>query len=270
MKGTQWFTKMDIRWGYHNIRIKDGDQWKAAFKTNKGLFEPTVMFFRLCNSPATFQAMMNEIFKDMLDEGWIVIYMDNILIFSKNQEEHQEQMKHILQCLQEHNLYLKAEKCKFEVQEVEFLGMIIKPNEIAIDPTKLAGIKDWPEPTNVKAVHSFLGFSNFYRKFIGHFADLAHPLNDLTRKTKQFKWTPECQDAFDSLKTKFTESPVLLIPDPAKPFTVKSDASKYATGAVLRQKDANGDWHPCGYISHSFTATEQNYEIYNRELLGII
>ena len=112
----------------------------------------TVMFFSLCNSPATFQAMMNEIFKDMLDEGWIVIYMDDILIFSKNRKEHQLWTEHILQHLQEQDLYLKVEKCKFEVQEVEFLGMIIKPNKIAMDPTKLAGIKDWPEPTNVKAV----------------------------------------------------------------------------------------------------------------------
>ena len=108
------------------------------------------------------------------------------------------------------------------------------------------------------------------QEFIRHFADLACPLNDLTRKTKQFEWTPECQNAFNFLKTKFTESPVLLMPDPTKPFTVESDASKYATGAVLRQKDANGDWHPCSYISHSFTATERNYEIYDRELLGII
>ena len=270
LKGTQWFTKMDIRWGYHNVRIKDGDQWKATFKTNKGLFELMVMFFRLCNSPATFQAMMNEIFKDMLDEGWIVIYMDDILIFSKACGEHTERTKRILQHLQEHDLYLKAENCKFKVQEVEFLRMIIKPDEIAMDPTKLAGIKDWPEPTNIKAVRSFLGFGNFYRKFIGHIADLAHPLNDLTRKTKQFKWTPKCQDAFDALKTKFTKSPVLLMPDHTNPFTVESDASKYATGAVLRQKDANGDWHPCGYISHSFTTTERHYEIYDRELLGII
>ena len=129
-------------------------------------------------------------------------------------------MKHVLQHLQEHDLYLRAEKCKFEVQEVEFLGMIIKPNQIAIDLTKLAGIKDWPEPTNVKVVQSFLGFGNFYRRFIRHFANLAHPFNDLTRKTKQFEWTPECQAAFDSLKTKFAESLVFLMPDPTKPFTI--------------------------------------------------
>ena len=132
-----------------------------------------VMFFSLCNSPATFQAMMNEIFKDMIDEGWIVIYMDNILIFSKDLDEHQEQTKRVLQHLQEHDLYLKVEKCKFNVQEVEFLGLIIKLNQILMDPTKLSGIKDWLVLTTIKGVCSFLGFGNFYRQFIGQFAELA-------------------------------------------------------------------------------------------------
>ena len=176
----------------------------------------------------------------------------------------------MLQRLKENNLYLKAEKCKFAVQEVEFLGLIIRPDEISMDPTKLAGIRDWPAPTSVKAVRSFLGFGNFYRRFIGHFAELARLLNELTKKTKIFEWSAECQTAFEVLKVKFAESPVLLMPDPTKPFTIESDASKFATGAVLRQKDGNGDWHPCGYISHSFTLTERNYEIYNRELLGIV
>jgi hypothetical protein len=163
LKGAQWFTKLDIRWGYHNVRIKEGDEWKGAFKTNRGLFEPTVMFFGLCNSPATFQAMMNHLFKDMIDEGWIVIYMDDILIFSKDLAEHQKRTRRVLQRLQENDLYLKAEKCKFDVQEVEFLGLIVKPNHLSMDPTKLAGIKDWPTPATVKAVRSFLGFGNFYR-----------------------------------------------------------------------------------------------------------
>jgi RNase H-like domain found in reverse transcriptase len=156
------------------------------------------------------------------------------------------------------------------MQEVEFLGMIMRPNQLTMDPTKLAGIKDWLTPTSVKAVRSFLGFGNFYRRFIGHFADLARPLNNLTKKNKQFEWTTECQTAFEALKKKFTESPILLMPDPEKPFVIESDASKFATGAVLRQKDTNGDWHPCGYISHSFDTTQRNYEIYDRELLGII
>jgi RNase H-like domain found in reverse transcriptase/Reverse transcriptase (RNA-dependent DNA polymerase)/Integrase zinc binding domain len=270
LKGAQWFTKLDIRWGYHNIRIKEGDEWKAAFKTNRGLFEPMVMFFGLCNSPATFQAMMNEIFKDMIDKGWIVIYMDDILIFSGKCTDQQERTRRVLKWLEEHDLYLKPKKCRFDVQEVEFLGLIVRPNHLSMDPTKLAGIEDWPAPTNVKGVRSFLGFGNFYHRFIGHFADLVRPLNDLTRKDKVFEWSKECQTAFDVLKKKFGKSPVLLMPDPAKPFVIESDASKFATGAVLRQKDENGDWHPCGFISHSFDATQRNYEIYDRELLGIV
>jgi RNase H-like domain found in reverse transcriptase/Reverse transcriptase (RNA-dependent DNA polymerase) len=271
LKGAQWFTKLDIRWGYHNVRIKEGDEWKAAFKTNQGLFEPTVMFFGLCNSPpATFQAMMNDIFKDMIDEGWIVIYMDDILIFSEKLPNHQERTRRVLEQLREHDLYLKPEKCKFDVQEVEFFGLIVQPNRLSMDPTKLAGIKDWPAPTNVKGVRSFLGFGNFYRRFIRHFAELARPLKDLTQKDKVFDWTSECQTVFDVLKERFGKSPVLLMPDPAKSFVIESDASKFATGAVLRQKDENGDWHPCGFISHLFDATQRNYKIYDRELLGIV
>jgi hypothetical protein len=125
LKGVKIFTKLDICWGYHNVRIKEGDEWKGAFKMNKGLFEPTVMFFGLCNSPATFQAMMNDIFSDMLNKGWVIIYMDDILIFSKDPEEHQKRTLRVLRRLKEHDLYLKAEKCKFNVTEVEYLGLII-------------------------------------------------------------------------------------------------------------------------------------------------
>ena len=164
---------MDLQSGYNNVRIKEGDQWKAAFKCSRGLFEPTVMFFRLCNSPPTFQAMMDDLFHDMIDEGWMVIYMDDILIFSKDAEVHADRTLRVLQRLQEHDLFLKPEKCFFDVVEVEFLGLIIRPGFIAMDPTKLQGIRDWPAPSTVKGVRSFLGFGNFYRRFISHYSDLA-------------------------------------------------------------------------------------------------
>ena len=189
--GSNWFTKLDIRWGYHNVRIKEGDEWKAAFKTNHGLFEPTVMFFGLCNSPATFQAMMNNIFKDYIDQGWIVIYMDDMLIFSKDRDTHQKRTALVLERLEKQDLYLKAEKCKFDCQEVDFLGLIVKPNSLEMDPAKLKGIHDWPPPSTLTQVRSFLGFGNFYRRFIGRFAELARPLNDLTKKDTKFEWTPE-------------------------------------------------------------------------------
>jgi hypothetical protein len=139
LKGTNIFMKLDIQWGYHNVRIKERDKWKEAFKMNKGLFKPTVMFFRLCNSPATFQVMMNDIFRDMLNEGWLIIYMDNILIYSNNPEEHRKRTLRVLARLYKHDLFLKAEKCKFDVK-VEYLGLIISKNKIAMDPTKLMGI----------------------------------------------------------------------------------------------------------------------------------
>lgn len=148
--------------------------------------------------------------------------------------------------------------------------MIVHPDRIAMDPTKLNGIRDWPTPTFVKGVQSFLGFGNFYRRFISHYSDLARPLNDLTRKNQPWKWEIEQQRAFETLKSKFAESPVLIMPDKSKPFSIESDASKFATGAVLRQRDTNGNWHPCAYLSSSFDAAQQNYEIYDRELLGVV
>ena len=270
LRGAKVFSKLDLRSGYNNVRIKDGDQWKAAFRTSKGLYEPMVMFFGLRNSPSAFQAMMNAIFADMIDEGWLVIYMDDILIFSADLEEHRKRTLRVLERLKEHDLYLKLEKCIFDASEVEYLGMIISENKIAMDPVKVKGILDWPEPTTVKDVRSFLGFGNFYRRFIDHFSEIARPLNALTKKDARWEWTTECQKAFDTLKQRFATAPVLQMPDVAKPFVVESDASQWATGAVLRQRDANGDLHPCAYLSEGFTEAERNYEIYDRELLGII
>ncbi|ESK82067.1 reverse transcriptase-rnase h-integrase [Moniliophthora roreri MCA 2997] len=263
LKGARYFTKLDLRNGYNNIRIKDGDQWKAAFKTNKGLFEPMVMFFGLSNSPATFQSFMDDIFADYIEEGWIVIYMDDILIFSSDMETHRKRTIQVLERLKLHDLFLKPEKCRFNVTEIDFLGMIIRPGYIGMDPVKLAGIRDWKPPTTVRGVRSFLGFGNFYRKFIGRFSELARPLNNLTKKDNKFEWTHECQVAFDALKRKFLSEPVLIMPDTEKPFLIECDASKWATGAVLRQQGTDGKWHPCGYISHSLTPTERNYEIYD-------
>ena len=270
LKGAKYFTKLDVRWGYNNVRIKKGDEWKAAFKTNKGLFEPTVMFFGMCNSPATFQGMMDAIFVDMIEGCIVIIYMDDILIFARNQEDLERYTKLVLQRLRENDLFLKALKCEFNKTRIEYLGMIVEEGKISMDPIKLGGIRDWPVPTTVKQTRSFLGFGNFYRRFITHFSDIARPLNNLTKKDKKFEWTKECQEAFDCLKMKFTEEPVLMIPDHSKPFQIESDASKIATGAVLTQLDSNGDRHPCAFISKTFSPTERNYEIYDRELLGII
>ncbi len=160
--GAKYFTKLDVRFGYNNVRIKEGDEEKAAFRTNRGLFEPTVMFFGLTNSPTTFQWMMNDIFRDLIGEGKVTIYLNDILIFSKDRKEHQQIVKRVLQCLHENRLFLKAEKCEFEVLETEYLGVIISENSIRMDPVKIAGIAEWPTPTKKRELQLFLGFTNFY------------------------------------------------------------------------------------------------------------
>uniref|UniRef100_A0A0W0GCQ7 RNA-directed DNA polymerase n=1 Tax=Moniliophthora roreri TaxID=221103 RepID=A0A0W0GCQ7_MONRR len=241
LKGATVFTKLDLRNGYNNVRIKDGDQWKAAFKMNRWLFEPTVMFFGLSNSPATFQAFMNDILSDFIDEGWCVVYMDDILIFSKDQNEHRERTERLMRRLQEHDLFLKLEKCEFDVTEVVFLGMVIRPGYIAMDPVKLAGIADWEPPQTVKGeIHWKIRAPN---------EAIERPITE-------------------KLKVRL-DNAMPIMPDINKPFVIEADTSKWATGAVLRQKGADGEWHPCGYLSKSFSATERNYEIYDRELLAI-
>jgi len=270
LKGARRFTKLDIRWGYNNVRIRDGDQWKAAFKTNKGLFEPTVMFFGMCNSPATFQSMMDAIFADMIDDNVVVIYMDDIFLFAPDETTLTKNTRKVLDRLRDNDLFLKPTKCEFNKTKVEYLGMVIEEGKISMDSGKLKGIRDWPIPTTVKQVRAFLGFGNFYRRFIWHFSELAKPLNDLLKKDHKFEWTNNCQKAFDELKKRFTEEPVLMMPDHTRPFQIETDASKYATGAVLTQLDSNGDRHPISFISKTLSPTERNYEIYDRELLAII
>uniref|UniRef100_A0A0W0G7C8 Reverse transcriptase RNase H-like domain-containing protein n=1 Tax=Moniliophthora roreri TaxID=221103 RepID=A0A0W0G7C8_MONRR len=178
-------------------------------------------------------------------------------------------MRHVLERLRGNDLYLKPEKCEFKVMKTLFLGMVITPGHISMDETKLAGIKDWEAPKTVKGVRSFLGFANFYCKFIGKYVELARPLHELMKKDTKFEWTKTRDVAFNVLKAKFLQRPILQMPNDEKPFIIEADASKWATGAVLKQQGPDGDLHPCGYISHAFTSTERNYEIYDQELLAI-
>jgi Reverse transcriptase (RNA-dependent DNA polymerase) len=152
IKGAKFFTKFDVRWGYNNVRIKAEDQWKAAFKINRGLFEPTVLFFGMCNSPATFQAMMDSIFSDMIEERRVIVYMDDILIFAENWEELQKRTKQVLQRLRENDFFLKPKKCEFNKMIMEYLKLIIQEGKLSMDPVKLSGIRDWPTPNMVKQV----------------------------------------------------------------------------------------------------------------------
>jgi len=211
------FSKFDIRWGYNNIRIKEGNEYKAAFKTSKGLFEPTVMFFGLTNSLATFQTMMDDIFQEEVAQGWLHIYMDDMIIATEDDDVlHELCVNHILDKLEKFNLFLKPEKYKFHQQEVEYLRVLISNGSVKMDPIKVQGILEWPTPLMVKDIRSFLGFCNFYRAFIKNFSDITHPLNDLTRKNEQFIWTKEHDDAFLHLKEVCSNYPVLCTPDWSK------------------------------------------------------
>jgi RNase H-like domain found in reverse transcriptase/Reverse transcriptase (RNA-dependent DNA polymerase) len=225
-----------------------------------------MMFFGMCNSLATFQAMMDNIFMTMIDSRLVIVYMGDILIFADMKEELERITKLVLEKLREHNLFLKAKKCKFCQTRIEYLGTIIKEGKISMDAVKLGGIRDWPVLTTLKQTRSFLGFGNFYRKFIFHYSKLARPLNDLTKKDKKFEWTADCQKAFNTMKKRFTEE----MPDQSKPFQIKSDTSKVAKGMVLTQLDLNGNQHPVAFLSKTFSETERKYKIYDWELLGII
>ena len=176
----------------------------------------------------------------------------------------------VLDILRREKLFLKPEKCTFDAQEVEYLGMIIHPGQVAMDPAKLKGISEWPHPTTVKETRSFLGFCNFCRHFIANYSDLARPMIDLTKKDHVLAWTDACQGTFDALKKQFLSEPVLKNLDPLRQFTLATDASLFATGAVLLQTNGNGSYHPCGYLSQSLNPTEHNYQIYDHKLLAVI
>ena len=270
LKDAKHFTKFDVQWGYNNVRIKDGHQWKVAFITHKGLFEPTVMFFSLNNFPTTFQRFMNDSFRDMITEGWLIIYMDDLLIFIPDKATYIQRTRQVLQWMTELDLHLKLEKCQFTSTEMEYLGMIVRPRQLAMDPVKLDGIASWPTLTKVKEVCSFLGFANFYHYFILDYSTIAHPLLDLTKKDHCWDWTPEVQTSFDNLKQLFLLKPIFQLPDFSKPFTIATDASRDASSAILLQIDSNSNWHPCSYLSQTFFPAKQNYDIYDRELLAII
>ncbi len=268
LHGAKYFSKLDVRWGYNNVRIKTGDEWKAAFRTNRGLYKPMVMFFGLTNSPATFQWMMNDIFKDLIASGKVTIYIDDILIMSKTKEEHRRITRRVLATLRKHKLFLKAEKCEFEVLETEYLGVIISEGSIRMDPVKIKGILNWPVPTKKKELQSFLGFTNFYRRFIKNYSKIVKPMTQLTGND-MWKWGKVQQEAFEQLKKQLAEDVVLAIPTNEGKFRVEADASEGAIGAVLSQEQ-EGKWRPVLFLSKSLSVTERNYEIYDKELLAIM
>ena len=289
LAGCTLFTKFDIRWGYNNIRIKPGDEWKAAFLTPEGLFEPTVMFFGLTNSPATFQMMMNTIFRQPVMLGWFSIFMDDGVIHTKQKpgetEEqhiarHRRYVHEIFDTLAENDLYVKPEKCAFEQEEIEYLGIIVGKGRLRMDPKKLHAVLNYPTPRNATDIRAFLGFTGYYRYFVKNYSAIVRPLLALTRKSAIFHWGKEEQAAFDEIRTIMCKAPVLRQPDFQKKFYLQTDASAYGMGAVLSQE---GDTttpslakfkkpvtHPVAFFSATFTPTKRNYDIYERELLAVM
>ena len=264
------FTKMDLRWGYNNMRIKEGDEWKAVFMILEGLFEPTVMFFGLTNSLATFQAMMNELLRDLINTGKVVVFIDNVIVGTEMKERHDELVVEIIKRLEENDLYVKLEKCKWKVREVGFLGVVIGPEGIKMEEEKVKGILEWPTPKCIKDVQKFLGLANYYCRFIEGFAAVARLLHDMVKKDKRWDWTERQEKAFKELKEWFTKKPVLAAPDIDKKMRMKVDASDYTMGGVLSMECKDGLWRPVAFLSKSLNETERNYEIHDKEMLAIV
>src|SRR6202789_4643733 len=208
LKKARCYTKIDLRHTYHLVHIADGEEWKTTFRTCYGSFEWLVVPFGLTNAPATFQRFMNDIFHDLLDI-WVVVYLDDILIYSEDMSQHRAHIKEVLRRLRANGLYAGAQKCEFHKDTVEYLGFILSPDGLHMAKDKVQSILDWPEPRKVKDVQSFLGFCNFYRRFIHGYSEITVPLTWLTRKHAPWNFTDSCRTAFNRLKEEFTHTPVL-------------------------------------------------------------
>jgi len=214
---------------------------------------------------------MNDILGDLIHIRLVMVYLDDILIFGTCLKEHRQLVKEVLKRFQFNDLYTKAEKCFFEQSSIKYLGIIILENKVQMDEEKLSGVLEWLVLTKVKQVQAFLGFANFYCRFIENFAKMSKPLSNLTKKNSTWTWGKEQQSTFEVLKKAFTTAPVLRIPNDKDPFKLSTDASDFATGAVLSQKDMQTNlWHPVAFFSKSLDVHERNYKIYDKELLAVI
>lgn len=269
LEGATVFTKLDLRNAYHLVRIREGDEWKTAFNTPTGHYEYLVMPFGLTNAPAVFQSMVNDVLRDMLDK-FVFVYLDDILVFSRSMEDHIHHVQAVLQRLLQNSLFVKAEKCEFHAPSVSFLGYIIGQGDIRMDPAKVSSVTAWPVPESRKQLQRFLGFANFYRRFIRGYSTVAAPLTALTSPKVPFRWSPAADSAFQTLKSRFTSAPILRMPDPERQFVVEVDASDVGVGAVLSQRAADDQkLHPCAFFSRRLNPAERNYDIGNRELLAV-
>jgi len=266
--GAKYFSKIDLRSGYHQIRIAEEDVHKTAFRTRYGHFEFRVLPFGLTNAPATFQGMMNDLFREYLDD-FVNVYIDDIVIFSKSRKEHLEHLHKVLEILRRNKLYGKLSKCEFFKRDMEFLGHIVSQEGIKVDPKKTKVVEEWLTPKTIHDVRSFLGMTNYYRKFIQDYAQIIGPLTKLLRKDVNWEWKHDQKKAFAQLKNKLISAPVLRKPDFQLSFTLTTDASDVAIGQVLSQDDGKGS-RPVAYELRRMTAAEMNYPIHEKELLAII
>lgn len=261
--GAKLFSKLDLRSGYHQIRVLEKDRCKIAFQTHSGHFEFLVMPFGLSNAPATFQNVMNHIFKEFLLK-FVLVFFDDILIYSKGGEEHLQHLKQVFEVLKQHSYVLNRKKCVLGASRIEYLGHFILEEGVSTDPRKIEAVTHWPTPKNIKQIRSFLGMTGYYRRFIKNYGTIAWPLTELLKRGG-FKWNPKAEEAFKHLKEALASSPVLALPDLSKPFTIEADASQFGIGAVLMQ-----DQHPIAYISKALSPKNQALSVYDKELLALV
>ena len=264
LQGSQVYSKIDLRSGYHQMQIRASDVPKTAFRTRYGHYEFRVMSFGLTNAPAYFMSLMHTVFTDFLD-SFVVIFIDDILIYSRSQEEHARHLRMVLQRLREHQLYAKFSKCDFWIERVAFLGHVISKDGLAVDPQKIAAITDWRRPESVTEVRSFLGLAGYYRRFVAGFSRLALPLTQLLQKGVKFEWTPDRQSSFEELQRRLVSAPILAMPVPGIEYVVYADASRHGLGCVLMQ-----DGHVIAYASRQLRTHERNYPTHDLELAAVV
>lgn len=268
LRGASYFTKIDLRSGYHQVPLHQEDMPKTAFRTRYGHFEFRVLPFGLTNAPAHFMALMHRIFGKLLDKC-VIVFLDDIICYSSTESQHLEDVRAVLRCLRQEELYIKLSKCSFFKRSISFCGYIVSEEGVSTDPAKIQAVQDWPTPSTLKDTRAFLGFANFYRKFIKDFAAIALPLTNLLRGNKAFVWTKVEQLAFDALKMALTSTPVLALPDMKLPFKVTTDASGTAIGAVLSQDFGKGD-QPLAYESKRLNEAEAKYPAHEQEMLAVV